>query len=210
MRVMGRPATSLRARSETVPILRRIERRRSRRCDRAACDVRGGRVTVEVLGTSALLDTEIPQPAGRAVCGSGCSGDHRLVVHRSPIAGRAFALPGRKRSILLGKMEAPPGLEPGMEVLHRVVSCWPLVVPTPPFCLVFGPYWTTFGRQRPVTLPVAELPRGELIDRFENLAYQPARPHGTRVPTWYGRKVGAMPDASSSYRLLSLCARGLM
>jgi hypothetical protein len=30
-------------------------------------------------------------------------------------------------------------------VVNRVVSCWSLVGPAPPFCLVFGPYWTTFG-----------------------------------------------------------------
>ena len=30
-------------------------------------------------------------------------------------------------------------------VVNRVVSCWSLVCPAPPFCLVLGPYWTTFG-----------------------------------------------------------------
>src|SRR5688572_25750966 len=32
-------------------------------------------------------------------------------------------------------------------VVNRVVSCWSLVRPAPPFCLVLGPYWTTYGRQ---------------------------------------------------------------
>jgi hypothetical protein len=32
-------------------------------------------------------------------------------------------------------------------VVDRVVSCWSLVGPAPPSCLVFGPYWTTFGLQ---------------------------------------------------------------
>ena len=32
-------------------------------------------------------------------------------------------------------------------VVTRVVSCWSLVGPAPPFYLVFGPYWTTFGLQ---------------------------------------------------------------
>ena len=30
-------------------------------------------------------------------------------------------------------------------VVNRVVSCWSLVCPAPPFYLVLGPYWTTFG-----------------------------------------------------------------
>ena len=48
-------------------------------------------------------------------------------------------------------MEAPPGFEPGGRfcrfngVVNRVVSCWSLVCPAPPFYLVLGPYWTTFG-----------------------------------------------------------------
>lgn len=56
------------------------------------------------------------------------------------------------------RMEAPPGFEPGMEVLqingvvNRVVSCWSLVCPAPPFCLLLGPYWTTFGLRLPVLL----------------------------------------------------------
>jgi hypothetical protein len=32
-------------------------------------------------------------------------------------------------------------------VMNRVVSCWSLVCPAPPFCLVLGPYWTTSGLQ---------------------------------------------------------------
>jgi hypothetical protein len=57
-----------------------------------------------------------------------------------------------------GILEAPPGFEPGWRfcrfsgVGHGVVSCWSLVGPAPPFYLVFGPYWTTFGLRRPVTL----------------------------------------------------------
>jgi hypothetical protein len=35
-------------------------------------------------------------------------------------------------------------------VVNRVVSCWSLVCPAPPFCLVLGPYWTTFGLRLPV------------------------------------------------------------
>jgi hypothetical protein len=34
-------------------------------------------------------------------------------------------------------------------VVNRVVSCWSLVGPAPPFCLVFGPYWTTSGLRLP-------------------------------------------------------------
>jgi uncharacterized protein (TIGR03437 family) len=30
-------------------------------------------------------------------------------------------------------------------VVNRVFSGWSLVSPAPPFCLVLGPYWTTFG-----------------------------------------------------------------
>jgi hypothetical protein len=36
-------------------------------------------------------------------------------------------------------------------VVNRVVSCWFLVCPAPPFCLVLGPYWTTFGLRLPVS-----------------------------------------------------------
>ena len=32
-------------------------------------------------------------------------------------------------------------------VANRVVSCWCLVGPAPPFYLLLGPYWTTFGLQ---------------------------------------------------------------
>ena len=32
-------------------------------------------------------------------------------------------------------------------VVNRVVSCWYLVCPAPPFYLVLAPYWTTFGLQ---------------------------------------------------------------
>ncbi len=35
-------------------------------------------------------------------------------------------------------------------VVNRVVSCWSLVCPAPPFCLLLGPYWTTFGLRLPV------------------------------------------------------------
>ena len=58
------------------------------------------------------------------------------------------------RSNSHGKMEAPPGFEPGMEVLqisrvvHGVLRAR-FVSPAPPFCLVFGRYWTTFGLQAP-------------------------------------------------------------
>ncbi len=34
-------------------------------------------------------------------------------------------------------------------VVNRVVSCWSLVCPAPPFYLVLGPYWTTFGLRLP-------------------------------------------------------------
>ena len=83
------------------------------------------------------------------------SSDHRLVVRRSPIVGRAFAPRGRKRSLLLRKDGgAARILNRGWRfcrfggVGHRVVSCWSLVVPATPFYLVFGPYWTTFGLRR--------------------------------------------------------------
>ena len=40
------------------------------------------------------------------------------------------------------------------EVVNSVNLCWSLVCPAPPSCLVFGPYWTTFG----LRLPVLALP----------------------------------------------------
>jgi pimeloyl-ACP methyl ester carboxylesterase len=74
----------------------------------------------EVLRTSALLGGANDQPGQtqrfRAATAPTAV---RSVVHRSPIGGRAFALPRRERSMLLGKMEAPPGFEPGMEVLQH-------------------------------------------------------------------------------------------
>jgi len=42
-------------------------------------------------------------------------------------------------------------------VVNRVVSCWSLVCPAPPFYLVLGPYWTTFGLRLPVIAPTAIL-----------------------------------------------------
>ena len=48
-------------------------------------------------------------------------------------------------------LEASPGFERGWRfcrfngVMNRVVSCWSLVCPAPPFCLLLGLYWTTFG-----------------------------------------------------------------
>ena len=35
-------------------------------------------------------------------------------------------------------------------VVNRIVSCWSLVCPAPPFYLVLGPYWTTFGLRLPM------------------------------------------------------------
>jgi hypothetical protein len=94
--------------------------------------------------------------------------DHAVDSRRRPVARRAPAL---RRSLAeplnshLEKLEAPPGFEPGMEVLqiqrvvNRVVSCWSLVCPAPSFCLVSGPYWTTFG----LRLPVIALPPSGLL-----------------------------------------------
>src|SRR5688500_5565823 len=54
-------------------------------------------------------------------------------------------------------MEAPPGFEPGIEVLQiwrgRASCCLVLglVGPAPPFCRVLGPYWTPLGLRLPVS-----------------------------------------------------------
>ena len=55
-------------------------------------------------------------------------------------------------------------------VVNRVVSCWFLVCPAPPLCLLLGPYWTTFGLRLPVIAPTAILPLNAPLNRKPNLA----------------------------------------
>ena len=61
-------------------------------------------------------------------------------------------------------------------VVNHVVSCWFLVSPAPPFCLVLGPYWTTFGLRLPVIAPTAILPLSVRLHRSEE-------PEMARLPT---------------------------
>ena len=69
-----------------------------------------------------------------------------------------------KRLIYAGNWRRRPDLNRGWRfcrfsgVGHRVASCWSLVSPAPPFCLVFGPYWTTFGLQAPSDGPRGRIP----------------------------------------------------
>ena len=49
--------------------------------------------------------------------------DGRFVVHRSPIGRHPLVLLERKRSNLNRNLEAPPGFEPGMEVLQIQRGC---------------------------------------------------------------------------------------
>jgi hypothetical protein len=50
-------------------------------------------------------------------------------------------------------------------VVNRVVSCWSLVCPAPPFYLVLGPYWTTFGLRVPLLRHLAIVSLSHRIQR---------------------------------------------
>ena len=136
-----------------------MNRNRPKRCYGARRECRDfGReaAEVEVLKTSFLFEPgEHSTCSGSAACGSGHATDRRFVVHRSPIEGVRLRRRTNDR-IRTENWRRRPDLNRGWRfcrfsgVVHRVVSCWSLVGPAPPFYLVFGPYWTTSGLRRPV------------------------------------------------------------
>ena len=77
-------------------------------------------------------------------------------------------------------------------VVNRVVSCWSLVSPAPPFCLVLGPYWTTSGLQTH-SGPVGLSHRG--IYRASTFRGRPPRP-AIRTRTGSLALAGAASDQS--------------
>ena len=114
----------------------------------------------EVLWTSPLRRSRADNPAqcsGLQRRSSDSGADPR--AFRSNSESRGTQPHGQSRESVRRKWRRRPDLNRGWRfcrfngVVHRVVSCWSLVGPAPPFCLVFGPYWTTFGLRRPVMPP---------------------------------------------------------
>jgi len=79
-------------------------------------------------------------------------------------------------------------------VVHRVVSCWSLVGPAPPFCLVFGPYWTTSGLPRPVAASCPEALKGSKDGYFHHLQPGPGAHSTARDSTARCTSIPAEPD----------------
>ena len=74
---------------------------------------------VEVLETSTLFQLPNNQPVqNQRVAAAATTIDRRFVVHHSPIRRHPLVLLAHRRSNLLRNLEAPPGFEPGMEVLQ--------------------------------------------------------------------------------------------
>ena len=130
------------------------------------------------------------------ICGNATASGRRFVVHRSPIGKGRFVLLKHNPSKLNWKLEAPPGFEPGMEVLQTgpgCLSCCFALLSDQPYSPAFPGVWARLfpncsqRRQRRIQL-VARLrlqPRHALSASSTGLNAEPpplTRTQGKPVP----------------------------